>query len=575
MNAINATLNPSDDQVFTDTQSIPLSNFEAERLKHRQAAIDYIKLVIPNWQDLIISDVEEDSIHFCGYSGGVDSSVTGLCLALFNPNLNLIGIMTDTGDEPISVPEILDTIEYLTGHKIVVIQDDSLYGRIEENGYLPSPKSRWCTKVLKIDPWIKYITNNFLSSVSEEGGRKVYAYAGIRYDERDRSGIVDIDGIETIHPLIRAKVNREQVCDIAAQFNVLGSTYYRGRSRSGCESCMYQTYQEWISLLIWNRKKYFKAASVEKVPQPILDRYKYDDSFCVKDMGFYTLYPISSIVRDEKSSFEVNTIFNTVERQDDKGKITWDYKPKPPTKKKKEKAKTGTAEVQFDLLGGLPVEEDISPVEVEPIEVIKGSNIIIEDEVTLYVAVEHYRNKLMNMIGNDELNSIWQSRLISYSTAVSGLTKQLHGYSYHRAMASRTAWDSVEQYDEESHISILMIKFPKGIIPKVDYQSFEKVFTWKYGRSLVEQAHIVSWINRVCDLERSKEIVRLSKVNKRRTQLTKMCEKTVANHVAAGSPNFGTVIGVGHYRPKVIEERSIDDSYDEDQNSVRCFMCSM
>ncbi|MCG9576127.1 hypothetical protein L1D14_07720 [Vibrio tubiashii] len=562
-------------QVSDSYSATSLSKLESIEDK-RAFALQTIKKYIPNWRNIKVNTSDPTAVHFIGMSGGVDSSTLGVCCALLFPEIKWIGLFTDTGDEPKEVSELLDWIEELTEMKIVRLHDKDLYEEIEKNGYLPSPLQRWCTAKLKLKPFDNYIKENFL--VTEKDTRRpVYAYSGLRFDERDRVGAIGLDGVTTVHPFIAkdVAVERSAVCSIASDLLLLSGTYYRGRSRSGCESCMFQSKQEWVSLLIWNSRKFLKAASVEKMPADVLTRLEVDDGFCVRNPGFYTLYPMSSIVMNKKSSLEVVDVFSNTHRVDDVGKITWDYEPlvsKKATRCHRSKKIRETTEDQLDMFG-LP---ELSELETE-VRDERVSQVVEEQETVLYVAFEHYKSDMMGMFcSDDELNGVWQSRLVTYSTSQGGLTRSLHGYYYHRAMASNFAWDSLEHYDNESHITVVVMRFPKGIIPKINYSAIEgSRFGWSQNQCLAEIAHTVAWINRACDIYQCKAIVAKAQRLGRRTKLVADCMETLNRYQSGGSPEIGTIVGVGHYRPKPIVQRTLDDSYDEDVQTVRCFACSI
>ncbi len=577
-NENNHGLNVITPEPYKPTTIVPFfTDNVVEKMKLRQLATDIVKRHIPNWRNIKIDKSDPHAIHFGGASGGVDSSTMIVCLALLNPDVTWHALFTDTGDDPDCVPELLDWIQELTGITIVRIKEADLYEEIGKNGFLPSAKNRWCTGLMKIDPWERYIKEQFTGDDPDNRPR-VFAYSGITYDERERTGIIGIDGVTTLHPFADhdVAVDRQQVCAIASELSLINSSYFRGRSRSGCSSCPFQTKQEWISLRVWDRKRFDRAMSVEKMPEYLLDRFSIDSTFCVKDMGFYTLYPMSAIVKGSKSSLEVQTIFNSTDRIDDAGRITWDYEPlinKPTRKSRKPVVKPKPVEDQLDMFGL----DDATNASDAVTELEPSTLVINEQETTLYVAIEHYKSDLSFGM-SDDMNDVWQSRLITYSTSQGGLTRSLHGYYFHRAMASSSAWDDIEHYDRESHITVAVITFPKGVIPKIDYTAIdkeEKAFGWAQGRCLAELDYVITCINRVCDLHRSKEIVSRAKLKGKYTRLSMECRDTLERYEAAGSPNIGQVVGIGHYRPKPIAKRTIDDSYDEDVKHVKCFACSI
>lgn len=536
---------------------------EPEQNQMYRDALKIVDQYLPNWNYEIPNEHEKDTAYFMGLSGGVDSAVLGLVMALKHPNINFYYLFTDTGVEPKECFTLLDHMETLLNIKVIRIKDGDLVELINSNGYLPSPRTRWCTAKLKIKPWENYIKENFLKKYAT-----VVTFAGIRFDERDRAGAVPINNVITAHPFVNQKVNREIVCRIGAQLGLINSSYYRGRSRSGCFCCFFMSKQELVSLHEWDAKSFKIARELEKIDDDLLERLDSDITFPVSNYGFYTLYPRSHLLTNGKNTLEVNNIFGSVERTDVVGKIQWDYEPVTIQQPKKLKVKEKiSSDEQVDMFGFLD-DENIEIHDDLDITYLNKEATIEEREVTLFVAIEHYQNTLATMLGGD---GVWQSRLVTYSTTTAGLTKALHGYSYHRSMAAFTAWSSIEHYEEESHITVISINFPKGIIPKINYG---KNYGWVQGRSYAEVSQNIRWIQRACEIFQSNKIIKDAQISGRKTRLVQDAEKTIKNYKKIGSPNVGTITGIGHYRPKPIENR-LDDSYDEQLTTVRCAICSL
>src|SRR5688572_9138808 len=117
--------------------------------------------------------------HILSLSGGKDSSALAVYLRDRIPDLQYV--FCDTKKELKETYDYLDSLEAHLGKPIVRLTDDrgfdhwlKLYG-----GYLPSSRMRWCTKMLKIKPFEKYIEETV-------GDAPVRMYVGIRADEDER-----------------------------------------------------------------------------------------------------------------------------------------------------------------------------------------------------------------------------------------------------------------------------------------------------------------------------------------------------------------------------------------------------
>jgi 3'-phosphoadenosine 5'-phosphosulfate sulfotransferase (PAPS reductase)/FAD synthetase len=199
-----------------------------------------------------------DYRHIVSVSGGKDSAALALYLLQEYPDLPVEYVFCDTGCELPETYEYLDRLEVVLGKPIVRLNALDLLGVARKPGrnpfdvwlkevygnFLPSPRARWCTRVLKIQPFEKYV-----------GEDKAISYIGIRGDE-DREGytsrkppvISEQPNIMAVYPFKDDKIGLADVQRILAESGLGFPEYYKWRSRSGCYFCFYQQVGEWQGL---------------------------------------------------------------------------------------------------------------------------------------------------------------------------------------------------------------------------------------------------------------------------------------------------------------------------------------
>jgi len=124
-------------------------------------------------------------------------------------------------------------------------------------GVLPDPRTRWCTRMLKLRPFEEYI-----------GDDPVYLYVGIRADEPSRTGYISTKpNIKPRFPFVEDGVTHRDVLRLLNNSGLGLPAYYTWRSRSGCYFCFFQQRREWIGLLEKHPNLYWKAADFEKHDQ--------------------------------------------------------------------------------------------------------------------------------------------------------------------------------------------------------------------------------------------------------------------------------------------------------------------
>ena len=175
--------------------------------------------------------------HVLGLSGGKDS--TALAIYLQNKIPEMEYYFCDTGKELPETYEYLGRLQARLGIHINYLSAErgfdhwlSIY-----NGYLPSPKVRWCTRMLKIIPFEQWV-----------GDDDVISYVGIRADENRKGYISTKPNIEAVYPFIENGLSKKDIFDILENSGIRIPKYYRWRSRSGCFFCFFQRKYEWVRL---------------------------------------------------------------------------------------------------------------------------------------------------------------------------------------------------------------------------------------------------------------------------------------------------------------------------------------
>lgn len=193
--------------------------------------------------------------HILGLSGGKDSAA--LALYLKGKVNNIEYFFCDTHKELPETYEFLHKLEARLGQKINYLENKRGFDHWLDvnNGFLPSPQSRWCTKSLKIEPIEKFVGDDI-----------AYSYIAIRADE-NRSGFISTKpNIKPVFPFHDEKpgITKKDVIRILEDSGVGLPEYYSWRSRSGCFFCFFQRKIEWVRLYEHHRDLFIEAANYEK-----------------------------------------------------------------------------------------------------------------------------------------------------------------------------------------------------------------------------------------------------------------------------------------------------------------------
>jgi hypothetical protein len=235
--------------------------------------------------------------HIVPISGGKDSSALAVYLRQRNPEVHFEYVFSDTGVELPETYDYLDRLENVLGIKIARISameefdieakpgrnafDVALYEHFA--GFLPSPRARWCTRVMKIAPFERFV-----------GSDRAYSYIGIRADE-NRQGYLGTGGASAKPVVISERPNitpvypyKDDGISLDAVSRILDSAglglpdYYEWRSRSGCYFCFYQQVGEWQGLKERHPELYERAKAYEVMKRG--RKYTWHDGRSLEDI---------------------------------------------------------------------------------------------------------------------------------------------------------------------------------------------------------------------------------------------------------------------------------------------------
>ena len=199
--------------------------------------------------------------HVLGLSGGKDSAALAVYMRQTHPELDIEYFFTDTGKELPEVYEFLGRLEGYLGKPIERLNPrrDFDFWLREYNHFLPSPQTRWCTRMLKLKPFEQWIKPMLAS------GDKVTSYVAIRADEEYREGYSSKqDNLIVKLPFREAGIDKAGVTDILESSGVGYPKYYEWRSRSGCTFCFFQQKIEWVRLKERHPDAFEEAKALEK-----------------------------------------------------------------------------------------------------------------------------------------------------------------------------------------------------------------------------------------------------------------------------------------------------------------------
>lgn len=200
--------------------------------------------------------------HVLGISGGKDSAALAVFMRRTYPELDIDYFFTDTGKELPEVYEFLARLEGELGKPILRLDPhrDFDFWLREYGHFLPSARTRWCTRQLKLLPFKKWVQPWL------DAGDKVYSYVAIRADEEHREGLVSQhENLVVKLPFREHGVDKPGVYDLLDASGLGLPKYYEWRSRSGCTFCFFQQKIEWVRLKERHPDAFEEAKRYEKL----------------------------------------------------------------------------------------------------------------------------------------------------------------------------------------------------------------------------------------------------------------------------------------------------------------------
>jgi hypothetical protein len=230
--------------------------------------------------------------HVLGLSGGKDSAALAIYLKQLGRDDGIEYFFSDTGSELREVYEYLDRLEDFLGKEIVRLSSgrDFDHHLKRFNNFLPAPHARWCTRVMKLEPFEAFI-----------GDDPCVSYIAIRADEQRQGYISTKPNIKATYPFIEDGIIKADVIRILEE-SVGIPEYYRWRSRSGCYFCFFQRRDEWIGLAENHPDLFEKAKEYEKVESTTGKRFTWVQGVSLDEL----LSKKDEIKRNSSASWKVD-----------------------------------------------------------------------------------------------------------------------------------------------------------------------------------------------------------------------------------------------------------------------------
>jgi 3'-phosphoadenosine 5'-phosphosulfate sulfotransferase (PAPS reductase)/FAD synthetase len=172
-------------------------------------------------------------------SGGADS--TAMALLMWERGEEFEMVFSDTGAELPETYWLLPRLSNRVSKPLHIVSGGSFFQLLVMKGYfLPGPKVRWCTKMLKIIPQDYFAQSKGIDALG----------LGIRADEpnrqkKERSSYAHHD---QYYPLVEAGLGKKEVLALCSKYD-LRSPVYDWRSNVSCFCCFFQKKRDWRGLL--------------------------------------------------------------------------------------------------------------------------------------------------------------------------------------------------------------------------------------------------------------------------------------------------------------------------------------
>lgn len=194
------------------------------------------------------------TLHVVALSGGKDSTAMALELKDRHPEIEYTYVCTPTGNELPAMFQHWASLRERLGGVFIPILGGTLSGLIEKQNCLPNWRMRWCTRLLKIEPYAAWLMQQ------SKAHESIVSYVGLRADEPEREGgdYSLVPGIESRFPM------REWGWGIGEVMACLDRHGVKIPERTDCALCFYQTLGEWWILWKEHPELYAEGEALEE-----------------------------------------------------------------------------------------------------------------------------------------------------------------------------------------------------------------------------------------------------------------------------------------------------------------------
>lgn len=167
-----------------------------------------------------------------------------------NPDIQFEWVCTPTGNEPPEWFAHMRLMRERIGPIKPLMYPGGLGALIKKYNALPNWRQRWCTRVLKIEPFAAYLMQSAPATF----------YVGLRADEEEREGgdYRNVPGVEMKFPLREAGMGLADVLAFNAERGIVIPR------RTDCMVCFFQRLIEWWELWKSNPEGYAEGESWEE-----------------------------------------------------------------------------------------------------------------------------------------------------------------------------------------------------------------------------------------------------------------------------------------------------------------------
>lgn len=194
-------------------------------------------------------------LHVVALSGGKDSTAMALRLKELHPDREFVYVCTPTGNELPEMYKHWAKLRELLGGTFIPIVVSTLDGEIRRQNAIPNWRQRWCTRMLKIEPYAAWLM--------KQSGRylAIHSYVGIRADEEEREAgdYSDVPGVNMHFPMRKWGWGLNDVLKYLEKHKV------EIPARTDCALCFYQKISEWFILWRDYPELYAEGVELEKL----------------------------------------------------------------------------------------------------------------------------------------------------------------------------------------------------------------------------------------------------------------------------------------------------------------------